>query len=907
MALDSGTRLGNYEIAESLGAGGMGEVYRAIDSRLGRSVAIKVLPAVFAEDPDRVARFEREARLLAALNHPHIAALHGLESVDGRHLLVMELVEGDTLAQRIERGPLPPEEALEFARQIAEALETAHEKGIIHRDLKPANVKVTSGSKAKVLDFGLAKAMEPGNPQSTALMNSPTLSLAATQAGIILGTAAYMAPEQAKGFAADHRSDIFSFGCVVFEMLTGRQAFQGDSMTDIIASVIKSEPDLALLPSGLHPRIRELLGRCLAKDPRRRWHAIADVRVELDSILSDPRGLKAEPLPAPAAQPLWKRLVPIAATAVITAAIAGVAGWWLRPAATNPVRRFSMLLPEEQRLTRTGRHNIAISPDGLSIVYVADNQLMLRRMGDVDARPIQGTNQDINTPFFSPDGQWVAFYAVPEQRLKKVAISGGASVTIADFSNPYGASWGGDDQILLGQGDRGIARVSANGGKVQTLIPAKSGEVMHGPQLLPDGDHVLFTVTRDASNARWDHAQIVVQSLASGERKVLIDGGSDARYVATGHLLYALGSNMLAVPFDADASELRGGPVPVIERVMRSSAANTAASFFAVSRDGVLAYFVGDNPDAVVTRTIVSVDRRGARSPLPVAAGPHVEPRLSPDGRQLVTVIDDGKGELNLWIHDLAGRVAPRRLTFGGSSTSPAWTADGRQVLFISTREGGRPAIFKQNADGAGAAERVGPGDGAVPTNDVFPSVDGNLVLFRDSNRGTGDVMMLPLKGEAKAKPVIEGPNNQLQASLSPDGRWVAYVSDEGGIGQVFVQPFPPNGAKYQVFNGRDGARAPLWAPDGKRLFYLEYLANNLARLVSVDVQTQSGFSFGNRAVITENVDRGAGAWPYAVTSDGEHFLAVFRGDTASERVPRAEMRITLNWFEELKQRVPAK
>ena len=473
----------------------MGEVYRATDTRLGRSVAIKALPDLFALDPERVARFEREARLLASLNHANIAGLHGLEPADGKFFLVMELVEGDTLAERIRRGPIPVEEALGYARQMAEALEAAHEKGVIHRDLKPANVKITPEGKIKVLDFGLAKAMEPGSQAGDGRPNvshSPTLSLNATFAGVILGTAAYMAPEQAKGAATDQRSDIFAFGCVLYEMLTGRQVFTGDTVTEVLASVLKSEADLTLLPPHLNPRLTELIRRCLAKDPKRRWHAAADLRVEIETILVDPQGLAVPARADAPRQPLWKRALPFAATAAVVGTVSAGVAWNVRPAPGAQVARFAIVLPDGQQLTRLGRHNIAVSPDGQSLVYVANNQLYLRTMGDVEARPIQGTNQDINTPFFSPDGQWIGFYAVPEAKLKKIAITGGASVTIGDFTNPYGAAWGPEDQILLGGGEQGIARVSASGGTPETVIKAEAGEVAHGPQMLPDGNRVMF-------------------------------------------------------------------------------------------------------------------------------------------------------------------------------------------------------------------------------------------------------------------------------------------------------------------------------------------------------------------------------------------------------------------------------
>jgi serine/threonine-protein kinase len=894
----------HYQIDAHLGSGGMGEVYRALDTRLGRSVAIKLLPELFAQDVERVARFEREARLLASLNHPNIAALHGLETADGRHLLVMELVDGETLAQRIQRGPIPVAEALVIARQISEALEAAHDKGVVHRDLKPANVKLTLDGKVKVLDFGLAKAVEDGAQAN--VMNSPTVSIAATHAGVILGTAAYMSPEQAKGVATDHRSDIFSFGCVLYEMLTGRQSFQGDTMTEVIASVLKTDPDLALLPPTLHPRIVELLRRCLAKDPRRRWHAVADVRVEIESILADPQGL-AKGMAA-VATPLWRRAVPLAVTALAAAALSGVAVWLLRPRPDLSPARFSIMLPPAQQLTRTGRHNLAMSPDGRSLVYVADNQLYLRTLDDLQARPIQGTLQDITTPVFSPDGRWVAFYSFADSTLKRVALTGGASITLAGIANPFGASWTDDGFLLVGQGSQGIMRVPENGGEPERIAAAADGEVLHGPQMLPGGEHVLFTAANSGGARRWDEARIVAQSLRSGQRTVLVEGGSDARYVPTGHLVYALGGNLFAMRFDAGAMRTVGGPIPILERVMRSSAVNTAATFFTFSRTGSLAYFAGDQI-AAVNRVFAWIDRAGAESAIPIDNAILFDPRLSPDGRQILARTDSDSSESNLWIYDISGKAAPRRLTFGGSAQFPAWSPDGTYVAYFTTGGSSGDArkgdgIYWQRADGSGVAERLAGLPEAQPTGDLSFSRDGKVLLFRDG-RGDGDIWMIPLQGDRKPQPAIQMAGNQFQPSLSADGRWIAYVSlESAGLPTVFVQPFPPTGARYQV--STIDARAPLWSADGRQLYYLERAGGlNVRRLMAVDVETSGGFAIGRPRPIFDRVDNG-GAWPYAVARDGR-WLAVVRSDGGDAANPQGpDLRVTLNWFEELRQRVPA-
>jgi serine/threonine-protein kinase len=889
----------------------MGEVYRARDTKLGRDVAIKVLPASVTNDSDRLARFSREAQVLAALNHPNIASIYHVEEMPDGSALVMELVEGETLADRITRGAIPIDEALSIARQIAEALEAAHEQGIIHRDLKPANIKVRDDGTVKVLDFGLAKLAEANSSNlpsaPNALSMSPTITSPALVSGVglLLGTAAYMSPEQAKGKSADQRSDIWAFGCVLYEMLTGRQAFQGDSVAEVMASVLKSDVDLTILPPQLNPKVVELIRRCLAKDPKRRWHAAADVRMEIEAILTDPRGVMVRAEPTAAHKPLWKRAIPVAATAALAAAISAAVAWNMRPAPAGSITRFSIVLPDSQQLTRLGRHNIALSPDGQNIVYVANDRLYLRAMGDIEARPIQGTEQDVNTPFFSPDGRWIGFWAAPpENKLKKIPVTGGASVTIADTANPFGATWESGDQILVGQGARGIVRVSANGGKPETIVKMASGEVAHGPQMLPDGDHVLFTLAKGIGASRWDQAQIVVQSLRTGARTVLINGGSDARYVPTGHIVYALGNNLLAIPFDERSLAVTGSPVPILEGIARSTPGNTAASYFSFSRSGAMAHFVGTGIiSATSNRSMALVNRKGTSMALPMPPQPYAAPRISPDGRQLAVAILTGN-ESNIWIYDLVGTLAPRRLTFGADNFGPAWTPDGRRILFISTRDDNSPAIFWQPADGSGSAERLTDPKAVQPTS-IRPSSDAKHVIYRDT-RGDGDIWMLPLEGDRKAQPVITGRGNQDDAILSPNGHWMVYESGESGRTQVYVQPFPPSGAKYQITTAT-AAYDPVWSRDGRQIFYLEPQDAILFRLMSVDVRTESGFTFANPTRLFEGVSVAPGG-AYDAMPDGQRFVVLVRpGDANQEPAANPEIRVTLNWFEELRQRVPTK
>ncbi len=745
MAVSAGTRFGLYEIVAPLGAGGMGEVYRARDTRLGRSVAVKVLPDAFLADPERIARFEREAKVLAALNHPHIAVLHGMEAADGRHFLVMELVEGETLAERLQRGRLDVEDALRIALQIADALEAAHEQGIVHRDLKPANVKITPDEKVKVLDFGLAKAMETA-PAAGNLTTSPTLSMMATQAGLILGTAAYMSPEQAKGFQADQRSDVFAFGSVLYEMLTGRQAFQGDTVSEVLASVLVREPDLAALPANLNPRLVELVKRCLEKNPKRRWQAIGDVRAELETIAAAPRAVPAPAQIVAPAKPLWRRAIPVVAAAVVTGMICGVGVWTLRPSMPPPIiTRFPVILGEEQQFTGTGRTVVAISPDGAQVVYVANARLYLRSMSELDARPIPGTEAiqgGVTNPVFSPDGRSITFFAGAERALKRISASGGAAVTICAADNPFGMSWD-KDAILVGQGNRGILRVSANGGKPEVIVHVKSDEAAHGPQMLPDGQTMLFTLATGSTSERWDKARIVVQSLKSGERKVLLEGGSDARYLSTGHIVYALGGVLFALPFDLERLAVTGGPVPVVEGVRRASigGANTGTAQFSVSNTGSLAYVPGPaSASSTSLMDLALVDRQGHVEPLKLPPGPFEFPRLSPDGKRIAFGTDDGK-EAAVWIYELSGTGAPRRLTFGGRNRWPVWSADGQRVAFVSDREGDA-AIFWQRADGTGAVERLTKPEQGSSHVPLAWSPKGDVLLF-GVNKGTLSLWML--------------------------------------------------------------------------------------------------------------------------------------------------------------------
>jgi serine/threonine-protein kinase len=873
MALDPGSRLGPYEIVAPIGAGGMGEVYRARDTKLNREVAIKILPDVFAQDADRMARFGREAQVVAALNHPNIAQIYGVEE----RALVMELVEGESL-----KGPLPVETALDRARQIAEALEAAHEKGIIHRDLKPANIMITAAGVVKLLDFGLAKAADD-MPPSGNLTHSPTLTMSPTRAGMILGTAAYMSPEQARGKPVDKRADIWAFGVLLYEMLTGSQTFTGETTTDILASVVKEQPQLDRLPA----RIRAIVERCLQKDPRQRWQAIGDVRVEIEWLLANP----GEALETPQQRrPLWKRAIPVTAAAILASAVTlGIAFWSFRSEASAPVTRFSFFLPEDQRFSNTGRSVLAISPDGTQIVYVANQRLYRRAIGELEARAIPGAEdaRGITSPVFSPDGRSIAFYDAGDQTLKRIAVTGGSPVTICPAANPFGMSWDSSG-ILFGQGSQGILRVSPNGGKPDVVATVKEDELAVHPRMLPGGG-LMFSIA--SGRNQYDAAQIVAQDLKTGARKVLVQGGSDGRYVHTGQLVYALSGSLLAVPFDPQRLEVRGGPVPVVEGVTR--ALQTGVGQFDFSNTGSLIYVPGPTLISSAENSLVIDDRKGGVQPLKLPPGSYGFPRVSRNGTRVTYHTDDGK-DAAVWVYDLSGANAPRRLTFQGRNRSPVWSPDAERIAFQSNREGDF-AIFWQRADGTGTAERLTkPEKGEIHVPDSFSS-DGEHLSFTvvQANTSVSAIWTLSLR-DRKITPFAASPGGAEASTFSPDGRWVAYHASGTGI---FVRAFPASPAQYQIAAGSHA----LWSRDGRQLFF----GVGPNQFAVVNVTTQGGFAFSppvRFAVALQGAPNGSTR--YDILPDGR-FIGVVSNTTQPGARPQID--VVLNWFEEVKQRAPAR
>ncbi len=903
MTLSTGSKLSHYEISSLLGKGGMGEVYQAKDQKLGRDVAIKILPEEFARDADRVARFQREAKLLASLNHPNIASIYGLEESDGAHFLVLELVEGDTLSDRIKAGPIPVEESLKLALQIAEALEAAHERGVIHRDLKPSNIKVTPDGKIKVLDFGLAKAFA-GDQEEMILSDSPTLSVAATQRGVILGTAAYMSPEQAKGKSIDKRTDIWAFGCVLYEMLTGRSMFAAEDVSQTLARVLEREPDFSLLPQNLHPKIIEMLERCLEKDARNRYGSISDARVDIKKVLADPRGVLVQRITGVEPRRKLRNTLLWIAAIILAAIIAGVAVWKLKPTELNQVMRFDYYLPEGQEFTNPGRSLLAVSPDGTKIVYTANRQIYQRNVNELTAKPIEGTAeiQGSLTPFISPDGQWVGYYSTTDGQLKKISVSGGAPVKLCNASAPpYGVTWGTDDRIFFGT-SAGIMSVSASGGTAKLLIEIKEDEQVHGPQALPRGEWVLFTIAKPSKTIRWDEAQIVVQSLETDERKVLVSGGSDARYVPTGHLVYALGNVLFAVAFDIDSMEVIGGAIPIVEGIQRSRGRVTGTANYGFSDAGMLAYVVRTT-SSQGREKLVWVNLEGKEEAIAAPLNNYNVPQISPDGIRIAFDVDSGEN-IDIWIWDLVRETMTRLTTNESVDGVPLWTPDGERIVFTSLRDGNF-GIYWKAADGTGQVE---PLLGGVPDRRIFPAAfsgDGKIILLSEAGSASSfDIGILSMEAEPEHELLLHENHGETQPRISPDGQWIAYMSDESGQYEVYVRPFPDvNKRKLQV--STSGGTEPKWSRDGKKLFYRSGEA-----IMAVSVKTEPTFQLEAPEILFRIVLAYAEdlhtSWD--VSPDGKRFLMIKEAtDVAVTEagISRPRINIVLNWLEELKERVP--
>ncbi len=908
-----GQHIAHYRVTAKIGAGGMGVVYQATDTKLGREVALKVLPDAFVADAQRMGRFQREAHVLASLNHPHIAAIYGLEDAGATRALVMELADGPTLSTRIAQGKIPLDEAVPIARQIAEALEYAHEKGIIHRDLKPANIKITPDGKVKLLDFGLAKALteEAAQAENSA---SPTLSIAATRAGIILGTAAYMSPEQARGKPADRRADIWSFGVVLFELLSGKQAFGGETISDSMAAVIAREPGWEALPADTPPQLRELLRRCLHKDCGHRLRDIGDARIALEELsiagaLGASSGL-VESLPASRVSservPFWSRkisLVRATASALLLALAASILAWVVLrslPQAPSPLTRVTVSAPRGEMLESITHPLLAISPDARHIVFLAGHgaisQLYLRAVDQWEATPIPGS-QGAGNPIFSPDGEWIAFFG--DGKLKKLSVRGGNAFPICDASTAAsrGASWSTDGWIYFTPTfTGGIFRVPEAGGKLEevTTMDTNKGERTHRwPEVLPGGKALLYTIGSIRSPDYYFDAQIVVKSLATGQVRVLVDGGTNPRYVSTGHLVYATATGLLAAPFDIQRLEITGPPVTIAENVHVQ--VDTGAVHYAVSRDGTFAYVRGEPPDA--ERSLAWVDRTGKVELLNLPKRTYFEPALSPDGKRLAVSIR-GPRNYDIWVVDLE-RGTLARLTFGpGPALSPMWTPDGSRIIYASETDR-QTGLFWKPSDGSGQEERIS-------TSLVFPvpesiSRDGKLLIYRENDPfQQGNIMVLPLEGERKPRPFLTTTFDEFGGTLSPDGQWIAYVSNESGSEELYVQPFPGPGGKRQISTGNYAC----WSHDGRELFFRIGSPN---RMMSVRVTTRPSFSVSTPKElfpITFGGFRAGIRSMYDLAPDSKKFL-VIQGDAQS--TANNQVNLVFGWADQLRHRAAGK
>ena len=885
MALDAGVRVACYEITAKLGAGGMGEVYRAKDTRLGRDVALKALPESVTQDQERLARFRREAQVLAALNHPHIAGIYGLEETDGHRVLVLEFVDGETLAARIARGPLAWDEAIAIAREIAEALQAAHERGIVHRDLKPANVALTSNDRVKVLDFGLARPTDADSADSAAAIDSPTITSPAmlTQVGVVLGTAAYMSPEQAKGAAADKRSDIWAFGCVLFEMLTGRRAFQGGGVTDTLAAVLTSEPPWDALPPAVPSHVRTLLKGCLEKNHRER---ISDISTALFVLKQEPSHAFA--VSAPASASPWKRAWPLAAFLMAGAALGAAATAALRPRPSPPevrVARFKLPMTEGRVLTLT-RRAVAVSPDGSHIAYTADGRIFIRKVADAEATPLAGAEGIL--PTFSPDSQSIVFWTNGE--LKRISIAGGVPVRVcAERVAPFTVAWEATGIIFDRRDgdDAEIVRVSPDSGTPQPIVRVTVRDgLLQKAQLLPDGDSVMFSITRSDPGETGD---IFVQSISTGERRTIIEGGADPHYLPTGHLVYLVGGTLMMRPFDVRRKATTGGAVPVIQGVRRSAGAQ-----FAVSDTGVLAYVPG--PGQLGQDNVIVYDRQGKVTALPLPRGAYQHPRMSPDGKWLAIETHDGK-ETAISLYELGSSHSMRRLTYGGNNRVPVWSGDGKRVAFQSDRDGDR-AIFWQPVDSGPAERLTRPEAGAVHTPESW-APRGDVLLFSATKDAETTLWAFSVSNRKAARfSDLISVGGLTNAVFSPDGRWIAYNVGlpNAAEGWTYIEPFPSNGTGTRHQIARAGR--PAWSHNGKDLEL--FLVPAPGQFVAITVQTRPTFAFSNPVAIPR---RFAIAFPgtprpYDVLPDGR-FVTVGAADEPGSQGP-PHIEVVLNWFEEL-------
>ena len=909
-------QLGAYRVTARLGAGGMGEVYRAHDDRLRRDVAIKVIPRSVAADPERLARFTREARLLAAVNHPNIGAIYGVEESAETRALVLELIEGETLADRLARAGVrgvPIAEALEIAKQIASALDAAHEKGIVHRDLKPANIKITPDGVVKVLDFGLGKMLtddEAGGHADATTRND-------TREGLILGTPAYMSPEQARGFAVDKRSDIWAFGCVLYEMLAGHPAFDGEDVVDILGRVLQREPDLSALPEATPPSVRRLLVRCLEKDRNKRLSQMAICTFQIDEALAGPSSGAVAPRAGMAATSAARPFRMLAAGLAAGAVLATAVGWFARSATesvTLPVSRLQISVAPADEIGgatpgRPTRPAFALSPDGKTLVFSAVEQgrrsLYRRPLDELKARAIPGT-EDAVGPFFSPDGQSIAYWA--SGQIRRVPLAGGPSVPIAAAPQLFGATWGEGDRIVFAGSNGGLLEVLASGGSPAALTSPSTerGEFSHRlPHALPGGESILFTATRSRF-ARWDEAQVWLYSRGTSAAKLLIDGGADARYISSGHLLYVREGALLAVPFDLERLEVTGGAVGVVPDVMQAAYMaglpnETGVMQVSVSTTGTLVYLPGGTQKPTEYE-VHALDRNGQGKPLPIPALDFRTLRISPDGTSMVlATVGRDRG---LWLYGFE-RGTFGRLTSAGPSLGPIWTRDGQRISYAIGTPG--DTLHSTRADGRAPSELLMKS----PLN-LMPAAwaPGDRQLFYYSipeQAGAPTIWLKDLMDASEPRALVRPQPLLGGVDLSPNGRWMAYHSQESGQQQVYVEAVPGPGPRFPI--SPDGGGSPVWRADGRELFYARPTREGQPRgaggfdvaIMAVTVTGESTLSIGQtRQLFTgryamNNPDRA-----FDVTPDGQRFIMLQARQRPADLI--REMIVVQNWHQELKR-----
>ena len=885
MPLEIGTRVGAYQVTAKLGEGGMGTVYRAHDTTLGREVALKLLSEGFTTDPDRLIRFRREAKVLASLNHPNIGSIYGLESTGEAEALVLELIEGQTLVDLIGDGPLSVDDATAIAEQIANALEAAHEQGIVHRDLKPANVKVRPDGTVKVLDFGLAKAIAAERGSTDASEQATTSLTGATQMGMVIGTPAYMAPEQAKGQPVDKRADVWAFGVVLLEMLTGRRVFEGETASETVAAVMMREPDWDRLPGDLPATLDTVIRQCLQKDPRERVRDVGDVRLAMRGAFET----SAAPPAATAAgseAPVWKS--PIAwLSGAFTLSSAGLLLALMALDGSPPdlvSTRFVEAPAGRMTFPRSARA-VALSPDGQQLVYSANDRLYLRQLDQATAEAIPGT-ENASAPFFSPDGQWVGFFT--ETEIRKVALSGGAPLTVCQVTNGLDGAWTDDDTIVFGiTGPTALFQVSAQGGSPEPLTERQNPAADHDfPAFLPGGDVMLFSVARDGVN--FDAGQIVAQRLSTGERRVVADGGFYPRWLSSGHLLYARGGGLFVAPFDRETLDVTGDPREIVSGVMQTS----AGAHYATSLNGSLVYVPGGVTSPIAAKSVLSVDREGIETALPIAANDVAGASIAPDGRNVALTIATVE-DLDVWIADATSGTVSRLTTHPGFDMNAFWNIDGSGVVFASDRTG-EWGLYQQPVDASGDPQLLVEIPGALPylVPESWTPGGGRLVFTYHMPGESYNIGVLENDGSGAWSPLLDSPGLEKAGRVSPDGRWIAYVSNETGVSEVFIEPFPGLGLKTQVSS--EGGQHPVWSPDGQELYYRTLTTGTL---MSVQVTVDPTLTVGSPAQLGdgEYALQRFGQRIYDLFPDGDRFL-VFRVVADEPDV----IHVVLNAFKEL-------